>query len=171
MYPPPGKSNAGKAFVWMDRYLDRQASGPLYLKQDAIAQIVVDSLFKGMELHHYDLGAFVIMANHVHVLLFPLVPPSRLLKALKGVTAYEANRVLSRTGERFWQRESYDHWVRDGAQFDRIVRYIEGNPVSAGIVQAPEEYIWSSANPKWAEALRPQEWGRRKHECLRHLLE
>src|SRR5438552_1921602 len=57
-------------------------------------------------------GAFAIMANRVHVLLLPRIPPSRLLKSLKGYTAYQANRVLGRTGEPFWQRESYDHWVR-----------------------------------------------------------
>ena len=96
----------------MDRYLDLARAGPLFLKQERVAQLMVDSLFKGVELGHYRLGAFAIMANHVHVLLLPSVPPSRLLKSLKGHTAREANRLLGRTGEPFWQRESYDHWVR-----------------------------------------------------------
>jgi hypothetical protein len=42
-------------------------------------------------------------------LLFPLVPPSRLLKSLKGFTARQANRLPERIGEPFWQKESYDH--------------------------------------------------------------
>ena len=49
------------------------------------------------------LGAFAVMANHVHVLLLPLISPSRLLKSLKGYTAHEANRILGRTGEPFWR--------------------------------------------------------------------
>jgi REP element-mobilizing transposase RayT len=129
----------------MDRYLDTTRKGPLYLKQERIAKIVLSSLKKGVELGHYELGSYVIMANHVHVLLLPKIAPSRLLRALKGATAREANLVLKRTGESFWQRESYDHWVRDAQEWERIVHYIENNPVTAGLVTKPEDYPWSSA--------------------------
>jgi type I restriction enzyme R subunit/putative DNA methylase len=130
----------------MDRYLDTTREGPMYLRQERIAQIVVDSLRRGVALGHYDLRAYVVMANHVHVLLFPKVAPAKLLQALKGSTAREANRVLGRIGESFWQAESHDHWVRDGAELERIVRYIENNPVAAGLVGRAEEYRWSSAS-------------------------
>jgi REP element-mobilizing transposase RayT len=85
------------------------------------------------------------MANHVHVLLLPAVSPSRLLRALKGATAREANRILGRTGETFWQGESYDHWARDEREVERIAAYIEENPVRAGLAARPEDYAWSSA--------------------------
>ena len=75
----------------------------------------------------------------------PKVSPACLLQSPKGSTAREANRVLGRTGERFWQAESYDHWVRDDHELERIVAYIENNPVKAGLVARPEEYRWSSA--------------------------
>ena len=159
-FPPPRKASAGEAFVWMDRYADLARTGPLFLSQENVARLVVDSLVKGVELGHYRLKAFAIMANHVHVLLFPLVAPSRLLKSLKGHTAREANRVLGRVGEPFWQRESYDHWVRDAGEFRRIACYIENNPVKAGLAARAEEYTWSSANPQWREKLR-------SHECER----
>jgi len=116
----------------------------MFLRQDAIANLVVESLHRGAALGHFELGAFVVMANHVHVLLLPKVPPSQLLKALKGSTAHEANRVLGRTGEPFWQRESYDHWVRDEREWRRIESYIEVNPVKAGLVASAEEHRWSS---------------------------
>jgi hypothetical protein len=74
---------------------------------------MVASLRRGVLLGHYELGAYAIMANHVHVLLLPKVSPSRLLQSVKGATARQANLILGRTGERFWQAESYDHWVRD----------------------------------------------------------
>ena len=73
-------------------------------------------LRRGELLGHYDLAAYAVLSNHVHVLLLPKVAPSRLLKALKGSTAREANRILGRTGETFWQAESYDHWVRDDTE-------------------------------------------------------
>ena len=129
----------------MDRYLDTTRLGPMYLRQERIAQMVVDSLRRGVELGHYRLRAWVVMANHVHVLLLPRVAPSRLLQSLKGYTAREANRVLDRTGETFWQAESYDHWVRDQQEWDSIVAYIENNPVKAGLVARAQDYRWSSA--------------------------
>jgi putative transposase len=161
-FPPPAKATSGEAkatsgeavttsgeaFAWIDRYLDNARTGPQHLRQPSIAQVVIDSLFRGIDLGHYELGPFVIMANHVHVLLKPLIAVPHLLKSLKGATAREANRLLNRTGEQFWQRESYDHWVRDEQEWDRIARYIERNPVKAGLASRVEEYLWSSANPE-----------------------
>jgi REP element-mobilizing transposase RayT len=98
----------------MDRYLDSARGGPLYLKQQPIAQLVVDSIHYGAQhLQYYDLEAFVVMANHVQLLVLPRVSPSRFLQTLKGYTAREANRLLGHTGQPFWQAESYDHSVRD----------------------------------------------------------
>jgi len=147
LYPPPDKISAGQAFVWIDRYLDTTRQGPMYIRQARIAQIVVDSLRRGVELGHYSLRAWVVMANHVHVLLLPKVAPSRLLQSLKGYTVREANRALGRTGEPFWQAESYDHWVRDQQELEKIVTYIECNPVKAGLVGRTQDYRWSSAAP------------------------
>ena len=142
----PGKLAGGQAFVWMDRHLDAARSGPMHLRQPAIAQLVVESIRKGVQLGHYQLNAFVVVANHVHILIHPQIDPSKLLKALKGATARKANKLLRRTGEPFWQKESYDHWVRDSAEFGRITAYIETNPVRAGLARVPEEYPWSSAS-------------------------
>jgi hypothetical protein len=82
----------------------------------------------------------------MHVLLLPKIAPSRLLQSLKGATAREANRILGRTGEAFWQAESYDRWVREEREWRRIAAYIENNPVKAGLVERAEEYRWSSAS-------------------------
>jgi putative transposase len=117
----------------------------MYLRQPDIAQIVVGSIHRGADLGHYELGAYVVMANHVHLLIRPLIAPDRLLKSLKGATAREANRLLGRTGEPFWQKESYDHCVRNQIEFEKIRIYIETNPVKAGLVRNPEDYPWSSA--------------------------
>jgi REP element-mobilizing transposase RayT len=130
----------------MDRHLDAACSGPVYLGQEGIAQIVQVSIRYGaQQLKYYDLHAYVIMANHVHMLVLPRVSPSRFLQTLKGYTAREANRLLVRTGQPFWQAESYDRWVRDEEQGKRIKAYIENNPVKAGLVLRPEDYRWSSA--------------------------
>ena len=89
---------------------------------------------------------YAIMANHVHVLLEPATPIAQITKLIKGKTAREANRILNLTGTRFWQHESFDHWVRNEAELLRIRTYIESNPVTAGLVTKPHDWPWSSAS-------------------------
>ena len=71
-------------------------------------------------------------------------PREVIMHSLDRHSARECNRVLGRTGE-FWQHESYDHVVRDEAELERIVQYIENNPVKAGLCGRPEEWRFSSA--------------------------
>jgi REP element-mobilizing transposase RayT len=145
-FPPPDSLSAGKAFVGMDRCLDEARSGPTWLRRPELARIVVDTLHSGSDtLRYYDLHAFAVMPNHVHTLLSPLTDPSKLLQSVKGFSAREANKILARFGESFWQPESYDHWVRDAAEFERIREYIEENPVRAGLAASPEDCSWTSA--------------------------
>ena len=73
---------------------------------------MVSSIRFGEDIRQFELGAFVVMPNHVHLLITPHMAPSRLMQLLKGVTARAANKILGRTGETFWQKESYDHYVR-----------------------------------------------------------
>ncbi len=96
---------------------------------------------------HYKLYSYVVMPNHVHMLITPLIEASVLMHSLKRFTARQANRMLGLTGRPFWQSESYDRLVRDRTEFERIASYIERNPVTAGLVTGPEEFPWSSARP------------------------
>ena len=140
----PSCLTSGQVFVCMDRLLDRQVCGPLYLGLPEVAEIVARAIREAAcEMH-----AWVVMPNHVHLLFTPLREVAKMLQTLKGVTAREANLALGRTGQ-FWQHESYDRLVRDEAEFRRIAKYIVLNPVRAGLCGSPELYRWSSA------------WGRR----------
>jgi REP element-mobilizing transposase RayT len=85
------------------------------------------------------------MPNHVHLLITPLTSVPKLLGSLKAATARRANLLLARSGKPFWQDESYDRVVRTQEEFRRIARYIENNPVRAGLVRTAEQYEWSSA--------------------------
>ena len=117
----------------MDRYLDTTRLGPSFLRRPEAAGLVVATLQRGLDKGLYDLRAFVVMSNHVHILFRPQQRASRLLQWLKGTTARDANQMLTRTGKPFWQRESYDYWVRDGQGLERVATYLESNPVKAGI--------------------------------------
>ena len=139
-YIGPQGLTSGRAFVCVDRYLDRATYGPTWLRRDDIAQLVVNALQYGAQkLGYYQLHAWVVMSNHVHVLLTPLVPASKLEQSVKGFTARQANQILGRTGEPFWQRETYDRWVRNEQEFRRIVGYIERSPVTAGVAARAED--------------------------------
>jgi len=146
LYPAPGNLKGREAFAWIDRCLDSARHGPSYLRQEDVARVVLNVLRKDRDRGFFDLGPYVVMPNHVHMLLLPKIPPPKLLQSLKGSTAREANRVLGRSGTAFWQRESYDHWVRSEAEWNRIAAYIEHNPVRAGLAPRSEDYQWSSAH-------------------------
>jgi putative transposase len=139
-------TSPGRKFRMADVELDKAAHGPLWLKNPRVARCVVETIERGASpLEHYKLQAFVVMANHVHLLLEPSIPVRRITDSLKGVSAKAANRILGRSGQRFWQAESFDHWVRNEGELNRIRAYIENNPVIARLVSKPEDWRWSSA--------------------------
>jgi REP element-mobilizing transposase RayT len=140
--------------------LDNARSGPFYLRQPAIADMIVEAIeYNANILRHYALNAFVVMPNHVHLLASPAIPLPNLTKSLKGITAKRANQMLSLTGTSFWQEESYDHLVRHEREFEKVRNYIEENPVRAGLVKEASEYRWSSAG--WATGGSPADRGGR----------
>ena len=139
--------NAGKEFVLMDRALDRATRGPKWLSDHSVAECVVRAFVYGAAvLRHYDLCAYVVMSNHVHLLIRPNVQVPRITQRIKTASAREANRIWGRTGSYFWQDESFDHWAREPTEYERIRRYIENNPVAAELVDKEEDWRWSSAS-------------------------
>ncbi|MBI3405594.1 MAG: transposase [Acidobacteria bacterium] len=138
--------NAGALFKKWDLDLDAGKTGPLWLKIPQVADAMRASLlYCAEQLQLYRLDSYVVMANHVHVLLLPNVPLRKITSRVKGFSARKANKILGRVGETFWQDESFDHWIRSEPEYLRIKNYIERNPVSAGLVAKPEDWPWSSA--------------------------
>jgi putative transposase len=135
----------GKRFREYDLELDKASSGPLWLKDPRIASLVVAGMKDIEERALCRVHAWVVMPNHVHLLIAPLAPMGAITKAVKGSTARHANLLLARTGEYFWQDESFDHWIRDEEELEKVKKYIERNPVAAGLVKEESEWPWSSA--------------------------
>jgi putative transposase len=108
-------------------YLDR-GLGACVLRQVELAKVVASSL-RHFDGDRYHLGDFVVMPNHVHVLVC-LLGTSEIeaqCTSWKKYSAGEINRVLGRSG-RFWQEDSFDHLVRSPEQFEHLQRYIAENP-------------------------------------------
>lgn len=79
-----------------------------------------------------------------------LSPLAKIMHSLKSYTANEANKILGRNG-RFWQKESYDHWVRDDEELERIVNYIRANPVKANLCKCPQDWFWCSCHDRFMD--------------------
>jgi REP element-mobilizing transposase RayT len=124
-FPDPGKS-----FAQTDRLPDMATDGPLRLKDRRVAALVAGALDQGEnEYRLYERCAWVIMPNHVHVIMRPFRLLPEVMRWIKGSTARSANLLLERTGRPFWQYETYDHCVRNSDELNRVIRYIERNPV------------------------------------------
>lgn len=127
-----------------EKYLDKGA-GECYLKQRLVAEIVERKIL-GRHLSKLILIAWVIMPNHVHLLFSPMTGHSltTIMQSIKGATAMEANQVLGRTGS-FWMRDYFDRYIRDREHCSKAVRYIENNPVKAGLCEKAEDWRFGSA--------------------------
>src|ERR1700677_1291249 len=138
--------SAGRAFLVLDREVDQAAFGPVWLQDARVGRVVAEALLYGQSgRHFYQLRAWVIMPNHVPVLLLPKMSLPVIMRWLKGSTARAANLILGRTGEAFWQDESFDHRVRDEAELDRLVQLCGVQPGKRRPGGQSHAWPWSSA--------------------------
>ncbi len=128
----------------IEGYLD-SGYGECWLGDPRVGKMVEDALLFHQD-SKYRLKAWVVMPNHGHVLLTPLegVHLPDIMHSIKSYTANEANKILGRSGQ-FWQIESFDRYIRNLKHFVSTVRYIENNPVKAGLCAKPADWPFSSA--------------------------
>ena len=129
----------------MERALD-VGTGACHLRRPEIADLVAGAL-RFFHQKRYLLREWVVMPDHVHVLVWP-APNYRIsdiVKTWKQFTSIRAKRMLGLADGRFWQPEAFDHWIRNADERARIARYIQNNPVTAGLCAKPEDWRWSSA--------------------------
>ena len=127
----------------LEAYLDR-GGGECHLRRTDIAGLVEDT-FRFHHAQWYDLLAWVVMPNHVHLLIkIGDTSLSRIIKELKRYSAREANKILRQDGA-FWSEDYFDTYMRDADHELKTRHYIENNPVKALLVREPNEWPWSSA--------------------------
>jgi hypothetical protein len=107
----------------LERYLD-QGYGQAFLKEHRVATMIQDVLL-GSDSKSYRLSAWEIM------------------QSLKSITSHKANRILKRHGQ-FWMLDYFDRYIRNAEHFAKTLRYIEDNPVKAGLCKRPEDWPFSS---------------------------
>lgn len=130
------------------------------LGRPAIRDVFATALALARRQHGFELIAWIVMPEHVHLLVRPR-PDAPLHESLRSLKTAVAKRVLSRwqdlrapvleslrttTGSfRYWQKGGgFDRNVRDMDEFCREVQYIHRNPVTRGLVEQADQWTWSS---------------------------
>jgi putative transposase len=133
-------------------------------KSPALYQLFIEHLDRARTQHQFDLLAYVVMLNHVHLLIYPHGTESipNILRTIKRPFAYRALQALrqsdldlveslkvvhgGRTITRFWQAGGgLDRNLTDPDRIRKAIEYMHGNPVRRGLVEKPTDWTWSSA--------------------------
>lgn len=155
-------------FERFDALLDHESIGPSWLKEPEVATIVKEAIDYRND-NVFNVAAYCIMPNHVHMLFEPMpcdvsrltestnekksrdgvstYNVTKIMESLKKYTALRANKFLQRSGS-FWQHESYDHVIRDDDELENALWYILFNPVKAGLVDDWTKWKWSFCRPE-----------------------
>lgn len=128
----------------------RAFEGQALFQSERTAKLLIETIFGYRDQKKYLLHEFVVMPNHLHLLLTPVaaVTIERTMQFIKGGYSYRARKELGMNVE-IWQRGYVDHCIRDGEDFFRHRHYIRLNAVKAHLAEAPEEYRYCSAHPSF----------------------
>jgi len=120
--------------------------------------------FKTLLSHRGDaylLHEFVLMPDHFHLLMTPMIALERAVQLIKGGFSFRAKKELESNME-IWRRGFADHRIRDTEDYEKHLHYIHLNPVKKHLCASPAEYRYSSAYPGWKldpfpQGLKPEE--------------
>ena len=112
-----------------------------------IAGTLIAKMIEYRDQGHYFLHDFVVMPNHLHLLLTPSETTSleKAMQLIKGGSSYAIHKSRGTRGE-IWQPGFHESRVRDFQDYQTKAEYIRFNPVAAGLVARPELWPYSSAD-------------------------
>ena len=129
--------------AWLDRGM-----GSCVLRDRANAETVTEA-FHHFDDQRYELASYVVMPNHVHLLVRPLFDEEHSLEnIMQSWKRFSAKQINRRRGERgpVWHEESFDRIVRDEEHLYRCIQYIGNNPSKAGL---PMDAYRRWVRPQW----------------------
>jgi putative transposase len=140
--------------------------GRPFLSRDRSRMWLIEALRAALEQHHFDLWAYVVMPEHVHLIVYPRETRysiSKFLLELKRPVARQAlthvrqfapdfllrmadRQPNGKVAHRFWQRGGgYDRNLKTPQIIRSTIDYVHKNPVRRGLVRSPSDWVWSSA--------------------------
>jgi REP-associated tyrosine transposase len=148
----PHRGNTGHSTYFITASAFQKQS---LFQSDRMAQLLVDVLFFYRTQQKYLLHEFVVMPDHLHLLITPILTLERALQLIKGGFSFRAKRELGFEGE-IWETSFYDRRVRDWQEYCGFRRYIHLNPVRKQLIATPGLYLYSSAHPQFTLNAVPQ---------------
>ncbi|MHC5039050.1 MAG: REP-associated tyrosine transposase [Planctomycetota bacterium] len=118
------------------------------------ACVLIERFFRALELHWWDLSAFVVMPDHFH-LVIRLGKTKTLEQAMNETCRLASRRITGKPQKTrsIWQDGFHDHQIRLEEDLNDFILYTHMNPVKKGLVKKPEEWAFSSAHPLYRERL------------------
>lgn len=113
-----------------------------YLNEDRARLVFEETLEKLRQRHQFFLFGYVLMPEHVHLLLTE--PKRQTLATTLSVLKGETSKILKGNRAQFWQTRYYDFNVLTQKKHVEKLRYLHRNPVTRGIAERPEDWPWSS---------------------------
>ncbi len=141
---------------FIENSLHKNTNGPYYLQNPKIAQLVIKAWLYQAKHKQIIVIAICVMSNHVHALVRGpdnglIIEAGPILNSVKSFTARQANKLLNRPGNPFWDKY-FDRDVREG-KFMTVLWYVVNNPVKAGLVKSWKDWPHTYVNPEYKRLL------------------
>ena len=117
------------------------------LQSERMASLLIATLIEYRNQQKYELHEFVVMPDHFHLLITPIVTLERAVQLIKGGFSFRAGKLFRVPGN-IWQTSFYDRRVRNAAEYETFRQYIYWNPVKSGLASKPEEFAHGSASQR-----------------------
>ncbi len=140
--PYRGETGHGTYFITASAFMKQNL-----LQSERMANLFIELLYSYRKQEKLLLHEFVVMPNHFHLLITPVVTLERAMQFIKGGFSFQAKKRFGITCE-IWQTSFYDHRVRNAEEYERFKNYIHDNPVRRGLVQKVGDWPFGSANPR-----------------------
>jgi len=137
--PYRGVTGKGTYFITSATYLKKSL-----FQSDRMANCFLEVLENYRRQNKFLLHEFVLMPDHIHLLLTPTETLEKAVQLIKGGFSFRARKELGFGGE-IWEHSFHDRRVRDELEYERFREYIHQNPVKRGLAAAAEKYPYSSA--------------------------
>jgi putative transposase len=143
-------------------------------QSERMATLFIETLLEYRNQGKYQLHEYVLMPDHFHLLITPIVTLEKAVQFIKGGFSFRLGKMFG-VGGNIWQSSFYDRRVRDAVEYESFRKYIHWNPVKRGMVSSPEQYAHCSAAGRVLLDLAPQRLkplsadnSRRSAEALLH---
>ena len=116
-------------------------------QSERMATLFIETLLEYRNQEKYQLHEYVLMPDHFHLLITPIVTLERSVQLVNGGFSFRVGKLYHLHGG-IWQTSFFDRRVRDATEYEALKKYIHWNPVKRGLADIPEQYAFGSAAGK-----------------------